>query len=202
MSGWLNILEENRRIVVKRIPISRMDCPTCIPFLEKEVEKIKGVKEAKGSYMTRTLRVSYDPKVVNIEEIEKAIEGAGYRVAYKKYPDIMSKMRGFLKKTGTGSVRTLDDGSFDETIKTSKRVAVVFSSETCPTCRALRGVYDKAAERLKDVKIYEMDVASTKIWHRYDILSIPTILVFENGEVVKRIIPSMSEEELIKILVD
>lgn len=195
-------MEENSRIVVKRIPISRMDCPTCIPFLEKEVEKIKGVKEAKGSYMTRTLKVSYDPEVVNIGEIEKAIEDAGYRVAYKKYPDMLSKMRRLLKNTDTGSITVLNDGSFDKTIKTPTRVAVVFSSETCPACRALRGVYEKAAERLKDIRIYEVDVASTRIWHRYNIFSIPTILVFEKGEVIKRITPSISEEELIKSLVD
>lgn len=195
-------MEKKSRMVVKRIPVLRMDCPTCIPFLEKEVRKIKGVKEAKGSYMTRTLEVLYDPDIVDIEKIEKAIEDAGYRIAYKKYPGVVSRIGRLLKKTNKSLITTIDDESFDKTIKTRTRVAVVFSSKTCPTCRALRGVYDKAAERLKDVKIYEMDIASTKIWHRYDILSIPTLLVFENGEVVKRIIPSISEEELIRILVD
>lgn len=180
-----------------------MDCPTCIPFLEREVEKIKGVKEAKGSYMTRTLRVSYDPDIATIEDIEKAIEDAGYRIAYKKYPGFVSKMKGVLKKTAKGSLMILDDESFEETVKKPLRVAVVFTSPSCPACQTLKQVYKKVAERLgDDVKIYEIDVASTSIWHRYGILSVPTILIFKNGKVVKRIIPSINEEELIKSLMD
>lgn len=195
-------MEKHNGIVVRKIPILRMDCPTCIPFLEKEVEKIKGVKEAKGSYMTRTLKVSYDPEFVGIDEIEKAIEDAGYRVAYKKYPGVVSKIRGVLKKKDKGLVTSLDDESFDKTLKASNRVAIVFSSQTCPTCNALRKIFEKTAERLKDVRIYEVDVTSTKIWRRYDIFSIPTVIVFEKGEVLKKISPSINEEELIKSLME
>lgn len=195
-------MENNDPLVVKSIPILRMDCPTCIPFLEREVKKIKGVKDARGSYMTRTLKVSYDPEVAKIEEIEKAIEDAGYRIAYKKYPGIVSKIKGLLNKPEKGQITSIDDDSFEKTVRASTRVAVVFTSPTCPACKALKQVYEKTVEKLKGIKIYEMDVSSTNTWHKYDILSVPTILVFQNGEVVNRVAPSLNEEELIKVLME
>ena len=72
----------------KLIPITRMDCPTCIPVLEKEVMKLEGVTEARGNYMTKNLRVTYNPENVQLSQIEAAIERVGYQISYKKYPGV------------------------------------------------------------------------------------------------------------------
>ena len=44
------------KFAVKEIPITRMDCPTCVVTLEKAVKGVSGVKEARGNY----LKKSYD----------------------------------------------------------------------------------------------------------------------------------------------
>jgi copper chaperone CopZ len=45
----------------KTIPITGMDCSSCIVNIEKELKKLKGVKEAQGSYIMEKVVVTYDP---------------------------------------------------------------------------------------------------------------------------------------------
>ena len=94
------------KLTVKTIPIIRMDCPTCIPVLEREIRQLEGVDNVRGNYMSKTLKVTYDPEMVQLTEIEAAIERVGYQIAYKKYPGVISRLRGIFQKkawNGTGS---------------------------------------------------------------------------------------------------
>ena len=84
-----------------------MDCPTCIAVLEKEVKKLNGIKEVRGNYTTKTLRVTYDPEVVGPSQIEAAIERIGYQIAYKKYPGGISRLKGLVRRKKSDIVRTV-----------------------------------------------------------------------------------------------
>jgi len=84
--------------IEKRIPITRMDCPTCIPTLEKAVSGLDGVLEVKGNYFYKYLKVVYDPEKVTLESVEEAIEGVGYQVAYKEYPSAVSRIINLFRK--------------------------------------------------------------------------------------------------------
>lgn len=88
------------KLTVKTIPLIRMDCPTCIPVLEREIKQLEGVDNVKGNYMAKTLKVTYDPDRVQLTEIEAAIERLGYRIAYKRYPGVISRFRGIFQKKG------------------------------------------------------------------------------------------------------
>jgi thioredoxin 1 len=190
-----------RHTVVKVIPILRMDCPTCIPVLENEVKRLKGVEDARGSYMTKTLRVTYDPEVVQLADIEKAIEHVGYQVAYKRYPSIASRIRGVLQREKPAVKRSISDVEFPgKVLHASNPVAVLFSSPTCPTCRVLKPVYEEAAADLGEkANLYEMDITSTDTWRQYSILTVPTIIVFRNGQVAETL-TSIRKEEIERAL--
>jgi Cu+-exporting ATPase len=86
------------KLIVKTIPIIRMDCPTCIPVLEREIKKLEGVDNVRGNYMAKTLKVTYDPDRVQLTEIEAAIERVGYQIAYKKYTSVISRLKGIFQK--------------------------------------------------------------------------------------------------------
>jgi thioredoxin 1 len=176
------------KFTVKTIPITSMDCPTCIPVLEREVKQLPGVDEVRGNYMNKTLKVTYDPDSVQLEEIEAAIERIGYRIAYKKYPSILSKMRGLLRGEKADEVISLTDQDFPGKILHSSRpVAVLFSSPTCPTCRLFKRQFQEIAAKAKGkANLYEMDIASTETWRKYDIMSIPTVLIFRNGQLINK----------------
>ncbi len=175
-------------LIVKTIPILRMDCPTCIPLLEKVVAKIEGVETARGSYMTKILRVTYDPEVTQLSEIEAAVERVGNRIAYKKYPSALSRFRGLFKKETAVEVASLSDPDFPgKVIHASRTAVVLFSSPTCPTCRVFEPDFLALAEKLGgEADFYEMDIVATETWKGYDILSIPQVLVFRAGKVSER----------------
>ncbi len=173
---------------VKTIPILRMDCPTCIPLLEKEVAKLEGVETVRGGYMTKILRVAYDPEVTQLAEIEAAVERVGYRIAYKKYPGALSRLRGLFKKETAGKVAPLTDMDFPgRVLHASKTVVVLFSSPTCPTCRVFKPGFLSLADKLGgEADFFEMDIVATETWRDYDILSIPQVLIFRAGEISER----------------
>ncbi len=173
---------------VKNILITRMDCPTCIPVLEREVKKLDGVEEARGNYMTKNLKVTYDPERVQLSEIEAAIERVGYQIAYKKYPGVFSKLRELFKRGESERVPALTDSDFPgKVLHAPRRVAVLFSSPTCPTCKVFNPHFEELAERLGgEADFYEMDIVSSETWRKYDILSIPTVLVFREGKVSEK----------------
>jgi len=185
-------------LTTKEIPITRMDCPTCVPALEKAVLKLEGVEEARGNYLKKTLRVTYDPGRVQLQDIEAAIEGVGYQIAYKKYPGIVSKIRGLFGAEREGPVETITDPDFPgKVLHSSKPVAVLFSSETCPTCRAFKPRYEELAEKTEErAAFYEMDIASTETWRKYGVMGIPTVIVFREGEPRERFVAVLRKEEI------
>jgi thiol-disulfide isomerase/thioredoxin len=178
----------SKSLTVKTIPILRMDCPTCIPLLEKEVMKLEGVETVRGSYMSKILRVTFDPEVTQIAEIEAAVERLGYRIAYKKYPSALSRLRGLLKRETAVEVASLTDTDFPgKVLHASKTVVALFSSPTCPTCRVFKPEFLFLAEKMgEEADFYEVDIEATETWRDYDILSIPQVLIFRAGKVSER----------------
>jgi thiol-disulfide isomerase/thioredoxin len=175
-------------LTVKTIPILRMDCPTCIPVLEREVLKVEGVEEVRGHYLARSLKVTFDPSKAQLAEIEAAIERVGYRIAYKKYPSPLSRLRDLFKREEAAGVASLTDADFPgKVLHASKTVAVLFSSPSCPTCRVFKPEFLSLAEKMgKKADFYEMDIEATETWRDYDVLSIPQVLVFRAGKVSER----------------
>jgi thiol-disulfide isomerase/thioredoxin len=165
-----------------------MDCPTCIPLLEKEVAKLEGVETVRGSYMYKMLKVTYDPEVTQLAEIEAAVERVGYRIAYKKYPSPLSRLRGLFKRETAAEVASLTDTDFPgKVLHASRTVVVLFSSPTCPTCRVFKPEFLSLADKLgEEADFYEMDIEATEAWRDYDILSIPQVIIFRAGKVSER----------------
>ena len=175
-------------ITVKTIPLIRMDCPTCIPVLEREVLKVEGVQEVRGNYMAKSLKVTFDPSKAQLAEIEAAIERVGYRIAYKRYPSPLSRLRDLFKRDQGVEVASLTDVDFPgKVLHASKTVVVLFSSPTCPTCRVFKPEFLSLAEKLgKETEFFEMDIEATETWRDHDILSIPQVLIFRAGKVSER----------------
>lgn len=195
-------MEPQKKLVTKVFPIVRMNCPTCIPAIENEVKRVKGVIDARGSYMTKTLKVTYNPEAAEISKIEEAIERVGYQIAYKKYPGMLTRIRGMLNKDRRVSLLNISDEEFKgKVLEASKPVAVLFSSPMCPTCEAFRPTLVESVESLEGkVGLYEMDVSSSETWRRYDVMTMPTVLVFSGGVVASRLLTLPDKGEIIRVL--
>ena len=187
--------------VTKEIAITRMDCPSCVVTLEKSVLNVTGVKKAQGNYLKRTLKVTMDD-VTSLIAVEKAIEDVGYQVAYKKYPSPLSKLRGLFSRGDSKAITSITDSDFPgKVLKAEKPVAVLFSSESCPSCHVLKPQIKTLAEKKAgNVDFFEMDVSHTETWKDYQVMGIPTVVVFRGGESAERFGAILNVGELEKAL--
>lgn len=85
--------------------------------------------------------------------------------------------------------KELNDGNFETTILNSTLpVLVDFSAEWCGPCKMLTPVVEELANELIDkALIVKLDVDKNKeTAAKYGIMSIPTLLLFKNGEIVEK----------------
>ena len=93
------------------------------------------------------------------------------------------------------------DNFEEEVLKSDKKVLVDFWADWCGPCKMLSPVIDKLAEELEDVKVCKVNVdTEPKISIEYNIMSIPTLLVFENCVEVNRSVGLVSKEEVLELL--
>ncbi|MCM1289244.1 MAG: thioredoxin [Corallococcus sp.] len=86
--------------------------------------------------------------------------------------------------------------NFDEF--TGKEIAVVdFWATWCGPCRMLAPVLDDVAAKLTSVKFGKVDVDNApELAKKYQVVSIPNVCIFKNGELVERIVGLCDEDEL------
>ncbi|HFI0401499.1 TPA: heavy metal translocating P-type ATPase [Streptococcus suis] len=61
-------------------PIQGMTCASCAMTVEKAVGKLAGVEEASVNLANEKLSVSYDEKLLGLEDIRQAVDKAGYQL--------------------------------------------------------------------------------------------------------------------------
>ncbi len=66
-------------MVTKSLRIEGMTCASCANTIEKATIKINGVHESSVNFATEKLSISYDEEMVEMKDIQNAIENAGYK---------------------------------------------------------------------------------------------------------------------------
>lgn len=96
------------------------------------------------------------------------------------------------------AVVILDSNNFKEEVLDAKgKVFVDFYADWCGPCRMMGPVVEELAEELKDVKICKINVDSAEdIARNYDVMSIPTFILFEDGNIKNKIVGGRSKEEM------
>ena len=93
----------------------------------------------------------------------------------------------------------LDSANFDSVVLNSdKPVLVDFWATWCGPCKMIAPVIEELAQELEGkVVVAKLDVdQSPDIAGRYGVMSIPTMLVFEGGKVVKHTVGFQPKERL------
>jgi thioredoxin 1 len=84
---------------------------------------------------------------------------------------------------------TTDDRFTADVLESDLPVVVDFTASWCPPCRLMKPVLEELAAEREDLRFVELDVdANQAIAARYGVLSMPTFMVFRNGEPVRTII--------------
>ena len=98
------------------------------------------------------------------------------------------------------SVVELNSSNFDEKIKSGK-VLVDFYADWCGPCKMLSPIIQDVSQRIKDVTFASLNVdESEDIALRYDIFSIPCLILFNDGKEVKRSVGLISESEVEELI--
>lgn len=89
----------------------------------------------------------------------------------------------------------------NDVLNSDKPVLVDFGADWCQPCKALKPTLESFAQERTDVSFVFVDIdESDKLASQYQIMSVPTLAVFNNGQMLGRIVgnaPKAKIEELL-----
>ena len=100
-------------------------------------------------------------------------------------------------------ILTVSDATFDETVVGSDTPVVVdFWAEWCGPCKMIAPTLEEiAAENRGKLSIAKLNVdENPETARRFDVMSIPTLIVFQNGEAKKRLVGAKGKGQLLQDL--
>ena len=101
------------------------------------------------------------------------------------------------------NVQQVSDMSFDgDILKHDKPVLVDFWAPWCGPCRSVAPIVDDLATQYKDkLKVAKLNVdESSQVAMKYQVTSIPTFILFKNGEVADRVLGALPRSEFVKFI--
>lgn len=102
-------------------------------------------------------------------------------------------------------ILTLTDGTFDEQVNASSVPVVVdFWADWCGPCKMIAPIITElAAEQAGKLQFAKLDVdANPDVSMRYSVMSIPTLIVFRDGQEAKRVVGAKGKHQLLEELGD
>ena len=89
----------------------------------------------------------------------------------------------------------LENENFDELIK--DKVVVDFFATWCGPCKMLGPVFEELSTEINDIKFVKVDIDELEdLCRKYKVMSVPTLIVFDNGKEIKRNIGFIPKDKL------
>lgn len=101
-------------------------------------------------------------------------------------------------------ITVLNESSFNEFIaEKGKRIIVDFYATWCGPCRMLAPILEEIANFVGDTyKFGKLDIDEAfKIAKNYTVMSVPTLIIFEDGVEIKRVVGLKNKDALLKEIV-
>jgi thioredoxin 1 len=101
-----------------------------------------------------------------------------------------------------GNLPEVNDSNFQaEVIESDKAVLVDFWAPWCGPCRVIAPSLEEIAAEREDLRIVKLNVDDNQATAaRYDVMSIPTLILFKNGEAAHKIIGALPKSRLVQEL--
>jgi len=100
------------------------------------------------------------------------------------------------------NLTAVTDSSFKaDVLDTEGAVLVDFWATWCGPCRVLHPVLEEIDAERDDLKIVSLDIdENLKTAAQYEVLSVPTMILFKDGQMVDRLVGAMPKRRLLKQL--
>ena len=101
-----------------------------------------------------------------------------------------------------GSLQDVTDTNFQaEVLEATGPVLVDFWAPWCGPCRVIAPALEEIAEENEELTIVKLNVDENQATAaRYDVMSIPTLILFRGGDVAKKIIGALPKSRLLQEL--
>ena len=97
-------------------------------------------------------------------------------------------------------LKEINENEFNEVIKEGKVLVDCFAT-WCGPCQMLSPVIEELANEVKEYSFYKLDVdQNPDIASTYGVMSIPTLLIFEDGKLRETSVGLKSKDELLSML--
>lgn len=84
---------------------------------------------------------------------------------------------------------------------TNKKVLIDCYAEWCGPCKMISPIIDELSEEIDTCEFYKLNIdEGEEIARKYDIMSIPTILIFKDGNLIDKSVGFRTKEELAEII--
>ena len=106
------------------------------------------------------------------------------------------------KEEESMNVIKVNDSTFEqEVLKSNIPVLVDFYADWCGPCKMLSPTVDEVAAENDDIKVVKVNVdESQEVAIKYQVMSIPTLVVIKNGNEVNRSVGLIDKEEILNMI--
>ena len=100
------------------------------------------------------------------------------------------------------AVIEIDGKNFESEVLNSDKVVLAdFNAQWCGPCKMLKPIIDSIAEERKDVKVVSIDIdEQDELAEKYEVFSIPCVVVFKNGEEVRRSVGFKQKQDILNLI--